>query len=98
MAEHYNGLVVVTLPRGDVKSVSLWSQTKRVKGKFTLKFRSVGDAGDAWADYTRNGARWQRKLGATIVEVRSKNGRVRRFLLPCPSKRSDGKEVSNVHT
>lgn len=98
VAEHYNGLVVVTLPRGAYNSVTTWSLDKRKKGKIKLSFRSRGDAGDAWADFTRSGMDFAERNGPTVVELRGKGTRTRRFLIQCPAMRSDGQVKNKKET
>jgi hypothetical protein len=87
-AEHYQGLVIVTLPRGDVKRV----QIHDTKGKLVRvpPFRSQGDAGDAWADYGCSGACYQRKYGSVFVRLYRKNGSCVAYLIQRPKRRSDG--------
>jgi hypothetical protein len=89
IAEHYNGLAVVTLPRASVRGVvvrSLNGTAQRVR----LPFRSRGSAGDAWSDYNRTGAQYQKEFGAVRVEVRRYEGRMKTYQLNCPRFRSDG--------
>ncbi len=84
-AEHYNGVVVVTLPIGDVTS-AIVSDAKGFRKK--LVFRSDGDAGRAFTDYRNNGLSYAKRFGQVYVTLRGK--RKRTFYLPCPGGRSDG--------
>ena len=97
-AEHYDGVVVLTNPIGKATSVVTYNAITNKKIK-TLRFRphrptdpTELPVGDAWADYSNNGA-WYKKTSpkGILVKVAYKDKTVRTFKLSCPQKRSDGK-------
>jgi hypothetical protein len=94
IAEHYNGLAIVTLPRDAVKRVEIYD----TNGKLVRvpPFRSRGDAGDAWVDYKCNGACYQRKYGSVYVRLVMKNGPCLSYLIARPKRRSDNQGVVHV--
>lgn len=92
-AAHYDGIAVVTLPIGAVKSVVAYDlNSKKIK---TLAFRPhtgpEKPVGDAWADSKQDGSWYHKNYPKGIlVKVAYKDKSVRTFKLTCPQNRSDG--------
>lgn len=98
-AEHYDGLVVLTLPIGKVSSVVVYNAADGKKIK-TLLYRPHRPSkpelpvGDAWAHYDTTGAEYQKAYPkGVIVKVTYKGAgkKIRQFKLTCPKNRSDGR-------
>lgn len=87
VSENYDGLAVVTLPRGEATKVQVLNRNNLLIKN--LKFRSVGSAGDAWADYNCNGACYRKNYGWVYVRVWYRNQECKKFKIRYPGQRSD---------
>lgn len=88
VSEHTKYPVICTLPRGDIQKVKLL--TKDRKKILTVPFRSTGDAGDCWQNFTITAKQLKRKYKRIRVRVIEDDG-CRDTLIKDPCRRSDGK-------
>lgn len=87
VAENVGKPCVVTLPRGKVQSVIVLDENKK-KIK-TLRFRSTGDAGDAWQDYYETADKYPKPIWVRVMRSKILAWD---FFIKNPKRRSDGKK------